>query len=165
MLRISLKLFPVILLLSLATSPALTCSRLRTPLNAEVFYNAISVFKGVATSAELLDATAINPNYKDLPVVRIHWRVDEVYKGPHLKNTTTMTQYFCFPASVVVGLPYVVVVNKISGINIEEQEKWDLLLRGVDGVLNYDGTAGLWGDSLGKSEKLVQEFKALSVKQ
>jgi hypothetical protein len=134
---------------------ASACSRLRQPAEEE-FRNALAVFRGTGTSAELIKPKFLSTEQaKDdfYLYTKVRWKVDEVFKGEHLEGKAAIELFFCGSGPIVVGAPYVFVIDKPSE---------DLEVGGdVIGLFSAVGPFSFQED-MGAFDKLVREVRKLS---
>ena len=133
---------------------AFACSKPMPSTPREIFDRSVAVFKGVLISAELVDAINIGTD-EGIPIVKVRWRLDEVYKGRNLQEGFAVTQYFCGGVFAIVGQPYVFALWPVP----EELSAVENL-SGIKGILDDQGTKGEWkeADEFGL---LVTEFQKL----
>jgi hypothetical protein len=151
------------------------CSRLGPPPTPEkIFLESSAVFKGVVTSAELIDFSDFSgtPGYgvgeldakalKALPLVKVRWRVEEIFKGRPIEGKSALIAYImCVDDLIVVGQPYVFSISPFESDfpNIMRAKHPDVI-----GIINTDGTAGQWEEDSSSFQELEEKFRALSEK-
>lgn len=143
-----------------AISDVFACTQIPTPPASSIFDEASEVFKGVAVSVELMDFRAGDERPmglpEEIPFIRVRWRVEEIYKGKHIENSSAMTQYFCGGVTIVVGQPYVFSVLPFDEMDNTAVAAYPDLI----GSLYDFGTKGAWEDPE-RYQELVREFKKL----
>jgi hypothetical protein len=173
--RIAAAFFIPLAFWSTLISAGHACSPPRSPPAPEkVFQDSIAVFKGVVTSAELIDvsefAIELGPvgedlnvkELKSLPIVKVRWRVEEVFKGRLIEGQSAWIAYImCVDHLIVVGLPYMFSIKRSDDAltkRLMEQHP-DMI-----GYIAVDGTAGIQDEGGLTYERLEESFRSLSKK-
>jgi hypothetical protein len=146
-----------------ATASAAACSRIPSnPSPKYLFEHSTSIFRGIATSAEVIDlgntynariVGDYGPREIGYVFVKVKWQVTEVFKGTNPQGKAAGTSYICGGVFVHVGQPYVFTLS--AGDDLEKF--------GMIGLLDDAGTKGAW-ESAEEYNKLIKEFRALSGK-
>ena len=133
---------------------ALGCSQALPATPREIVDRSVAVFRGGLISAELVDLGNIGTE-EYIPLVKVRWRLEEVYKGQNLGDGFAVTQYFCGGVFPIVGQPYIFALGPV-----DEDQSTAGVLSGIKGYLDDQGTKGEWkeADEFGF---LVAEFQKL----
>jgi hypothetical protein len=154
--KVSLQ-FGLILLVSFFACPldsAFGCTKLEPQNPASVFKTSTHIFVGVPVDAKSLAEIRHEDGWLFAPLVRVTWRVQEVFKGDPVSSITTITSNIvCVGPQIVVGAPYIVAVDEADFDDASEADLNEIeeslgikisrdALKGVAGMAVESGTFG-----------------------
>lgn len=141
------------------TASSLACSPAVPRSGTQIFKESAYVFHGTAIRAEAVFLKNEQGFVEEVPLVKVYWKVDKIYKGKNIGNRATVTNMICGGALVIVGAPYVVSLRPLQEGENKTADFSDLI-----GVLDDQGTISEL-QYPEKFERLVAEFKKLKTKK
>jgi hypothetical protein len=154
-----MKLLILCLPFSLTSISASACSISGIPTSADVFRSSVAVFRGTITRAEIVNRAKQDEekNADSIHIIKVYWRVDEVFKGKNLVGKSALTStFYCFTVPIVVGQQYVFSVSPFT-----HDENFYPRSKDAIGELNSFGTESDFFSQVNYEQRLL-DFRKLS---
>jgi hypothetical protein len=134
---------------------SLACSAPLPRSAKQIFRDSAYVFHGTAIRAEAVFLENEQGRVDDVPLIKVYWKVDRIFKGKNIGKRASVTNLICGAVNVVVGTPYVVSLQAWQGEAGQISGFGDVL-----GILDDQGTFGEFQEPE-KFATLVTEFEKL----